>query len=182
MEGSCVPPCTPSLAMVPECVLFYIYSHFLHTNPYKCTQEKDVLRKGKVKNGAFIESKISQKHSPSNSKGTRRSRISSYFTAFRLFHSKSTNTSIFQVWCGPGMNGANPAEKMFLISICGALGNLWTGRMMLQRLKQTPGTPTSWFQGFLFNWTFGPSFRGNGRKLVWKFSERWAAVSAAEGG
>lgn len=80
-----MPPCTPSLAMVPECVLFYIYSHFLLTNPYKCTQEKDVLCKGKVKNGAFIESKISQKHSLSNSKGTRRSRISSYFTAFRPF-------------------------------------------------------------------------------------------------
>lgn len=70
-----MPPCTPSLAMLVECVLFYIYSHFLLTNPYKCTQEKDVLRKGKVKNGALIESKISQKHSPSNSKGTKRSLI-----------------------------------------------------------------------------------------------------------
>lgn len=103
MEGSCAPPCTPSLAMVPERVLFYIYSHSLLTNPYKCTQEKDVLRKGKVKNGAFIESKISQQHSLPNSKGTRCSRISSYFTAFRPFRSKSTKTSIFQGRCGPVM-------------------------------------------------------------------------------
>lgn len=51
---------------VLECVLFYIYSHFLLINPYKCTQEKDVLRKGKVKNGAFIESKISQERPPTN--------------------------------------------------------------------------------------------------------------------
>lgn len=154
MEGSCVPPCTPSLAMVPECVLFYIYSHFLLSNPYKCTQEIDVLRKGKVKNGAFIESKISQKHSPSNSKGTRHSRVSSFFTAFRPFHSKSTNTSIFQVRCGPVMipaveNASNLAEKMFLISICGALGNLWTGRMMEQKLaKDTWKHPPPGFRAF----------------------------------
>lgn len=110
-------PAPPFLAMVPECVLFYIYSHFLLSNPYKCTQEKDVLRKGKVKNGAFIESKISQKHSPSNSKGTRLSRVSSYFTAFRPFHSKSTNTSIFQVRCGPVMmllvKNASSAERIW---------------------------------------------------------------------
>lgn len=54
------PPLFPTRSTVLECVLFYIYSHFLLINPYKCTQEKDVLRKGKVKNGAFIESKISQ--------------------------------------------------------------------------------------------------------------------------
>lgn len=104
------PPPTPP-AIVKECVLFYTYSHFLLTNPYKCAQEKDVLRKMKVKNGAFIESKISQKHSPSNSKGTGRSRISSYFTAFRPFHSKSTNTSIFQVRCGPVMMLAVEAHQ-----------------------------------------------------------------------
>lgn len=95
------PPPPPSTML--ECVLFYIYPRFLLINPYKCTQEKDVLRKGKVKNGVFIESKISQKRSLSNSKGIRHSRISSYFTAFRPFHSKSTNTSILQVRCGPVM-------------------------------------------------------------------------------
>lgn len=149
-----MPPRTPSPGMVREYVLFYTYSHFLLTNPYKCTQEKDVLCKGKMKNGAFIESKISQKHSPSNSKGTRRSRISSYFTAFRPFHSKSTNTSIFQVRCGPVgcwlwkriSRTVNPAEMMFQISICGALGNLWTGTMMVpsaEARKRHRETPTS---------------------------------------
>lgn len=59
-----------------------------------------MLRKGKVKNGAFIESKISQEQSPSNSERNRSSRISSHFMAFRPFHSKSTNTSIFLVRCG----------------------------------------------------------------------------------
>lgn len=90
----------PPPSTVLECVLFYIYSHFLLINPYKCTQEKDVLRKGKVKNGAFIESKISQEQSPSNSERNRCSCISSHFMAFRPFHSKSTNPSIFQVRCG----------------------------------------------------------------------------------
>lgn len=112
----------PPLSLVLECVLFYIYSHFLLINPYKCTQEKDVLRKRKVKNGTFIESKISQKHSRANSERNRCSRISSYFMALRPFHSKSTNSSIFQVrrWPvmmlavkmhQPGSESVPPTEK-----------------------------------------------------------------------
>lgn len=73
------PPPPPPPSTVLECVLFYIYSHFLLINPYKCTQEKDVLRKGKVKNGAFIESKIPQEQSDGE-----RNRCS-YFISFHGF-------------------------------------------------------------------------------------------------
>lgn len=43
------------LSTALECVLFYIYSLLLLSNPYKLIQEKDLLCMGEVKSGAFIE-------------------------------------------------------------------------------------------------------------------------------
>lgn len=166
----------PPLSLVLECVLFYIYSHFLLINPYKCTQEKDVLRKGKVKNGTFIESKISQKHSRANSERNRCSRISSYFMALRPFHSKSTNSSIFQVRRWPVMMLAvkmhqpgewirvSPTEKALPSSVLG-----W--------FSQRPARDTRKYPTLAFRCWAGHLARvSDGEGQRWSCRERWAAV------
>lgn len=88
----------PFLNTVLECVCIYFL--FLLINPYKRTQEKDLLCTREVQSGAIIECKCHRNCSRLPERNQTLSCLSTYFKAFRPSHSKSTNKSIFQVRSG----------------------------------------------------------------------------------
>lgn len=105
----CFPPARfPSfLSTALGCVLFYIYSLLLVINPYKLTQEKDLLCMREVKVESLLSENVIEIVADQQRKNQALSCLSTYFIAFRPFHSKSTNKSIFQVGSGAVMTSCS---------------------------------------------------------------------------
>ena len=76
-----------------ECILLYIYPLLLLINPYKLTQEKDLLCVGELGSGAVIEWKC---HRNCCRRAERESGSIFPLNVFHSFHSKLPNRSIFQ--------------------------------------------------------------------------------------
>lgn len=90
-------PLPSFLSTALECVLFYIYSLLLPINPYKLTQEKDLLCMGEVKVELLLSENVIEIVADYQRKIQLLHFLSTSFIAFRPFPSKSTNKSIFQV-------------------------------------------------------------------------------------